>query len=157
MVEVTFTLNGEERRWRGPAGERLLDALRNTYQFTGTKCGCGEGECGACGVIIDGRLCPSCLTAMGRLEGASVVTIEGYRETERFAALERAFAVFSAVQCGFCTPGMVLAAECLLSRKPRPTEGEIREALSGNLCRCTGYNAIVKAVALAAEDGAGLW
>ena len=157
MVEGVFTLNGVERRWRGEAGGRLLDALRDSYRLTGTKCGCGEGECGACGVIIDGRLCPSCMIAMGRLGGSSVVTIEGYRETERFAALERAFAVFSAVQCGFCSPGMVLAAECLLSRKPHPTEGEIRGALAGNLCRCTGYNAIVKAVALAAKEGAGLW
>jgi carbon-monoxide dehydrogenase small subunit len=97
------------------------------------------------------------MIAMGRLGASSVITIEGYRETERFAALERAFAVFSAVQCGFCSPGMVLAAECLLSRNPRPAEGEIREALAGNLCRCTGYNAIVKAVALAAEEGLGLW
>jgi carbon-monoxide dehydrogenase small subunit len=97
------------------------------------------------------------MVAMGRLGGSSVITIEGYRETERFAALDRAFAAFSAVQCGFCTPGMVLAAECLLARRPHPTEGEIRQALSGNLCRCTGYNAIVKAVALAAEEGAGLW
>jgi carbon-monoxide dehydrogenase small subunit len=157
MVEVAFTLNGGETRWRGAAAERLLDVLRDSYRLTGTKCGCGEGECGACGVIIDGRLRPSCLAAMGQLEGSTVLTIEGYRETERFAVLERAFAAFSAVQCGFCTPGMVLAAECLLSRRPRPTEGEIREALSGNLCRCTGYNAIVKAVALAAREGAGLW
>ncbi|MDR3174126.1 MAG: (2Fe-2S)-binding protein, partial [Treponema sp.] len=134
-----------------------LDVLRDGYRLTGTKCGCKEGECGACSVIIDGRLCPSCMVAMGRLGGSSVITIEGYRETERFAALDRAFAAFSAVQCGFCTPGMVLAAECLLARRPHPTEGEIRQALSGNLCRCTGYNAIVKAVALAAEEGAGLW
>jgi carbon-monoxide dehydrogenase small subunit len=108
-------------------------------------------------VIIDGNLFTSCMVSMGRIDHTSVVTIEGYRETERFRALDKAFAAVSAVQCGYCIPGMVLAAECLLSRKPHPTEAEIREGISGNFCRCTGYNAIVKAIALAAEEGAGLW
>jgi carbon-monoxide dehydrogenase small subunit len=97
------------------------------------------------------------MVAMGRLEGATVTTIEGYRTTPRFAALDRAFAAFSAVQCGFCIPGMILASECLLAQNPHPSEAEIRDGLSGNLCRCTGYNAIVKAVDVAAREGAGLW
>ncbi|MDR1970660.1 MAG: (2Fe-2S)-binding protein [Treponema sp.] len=155
MAEIHFTLNGRETAYTGNPAARLLDVLRDRYLLTGTKCGCGEGECGACSVILDGRLCPSCLVAMGRLEGAALTTIEGYRETARFAALDRAFARVSAVQCGFCIPGMVLAAECLLASNPQPSEAEIREALSGNLCRCTGYNALVRALLLASQEG--LW
>jgi carbon-monoxide dehydrogenase small subunit len=154
---ITFTLNGKEVIYRGSAAGRLLDVLRDEYGLTGVKCGCREGECGACSVIIDDRLFTSCMVAMGRVEKASVVTIEGYRETARFRVLDKAFAAVSAVQCGYCIPGMVLAAECLLSRNAHPTEADIREALSGNFCRCTGSNAIVKAIALAAEEGAGLW
>jgi carbon-monoxide dehydrogenase small subunit len=154
---ITFILNGKEVVYRGSAADRLLDVLRDEYGLTGVKCGCREGECGACSVIIDGRLFTSCMVSMGRVDMASVVTIEGYRETERFRALDKAFASVSAVQCGYCIPGMVLAAECLLSRKSHPTEAEIREGISGNFCRCTGYNAIVKAIALAAEEGTGLW
>ena len=131
--------------------------LRNTYRCTSVKCGCKEGECGACSVLMDGVLYNSCCVAMGAVEGASIVTMEGFRETERFDVLEKAFGEVSAVQCGFCIPGMVLAAEALLSRNPHPTEDDIREGLSGNLCRCTGYNAIVNAVSIAAKEGDGLW
>ena len=99
----------------------------------------------------------SCCVAMGAVSGSEVLTLEGYRETARFAVLDRAFAAFSAVQCGFCTPGMVMASEALLAHNPHPTEAEIREGLSGNLCRCTGYNAIVNAVRRASEEGEGLW
>ena len=154
---IHFTLNGREVAYNGGATDRLLEALRDTYRCTSVKCGCKEGECGACAVLIDGVLYNSCCVAMGAVEGASVVTLEGYRETERFAALEKAFGELSAVQCGFCIPGMVLAAEALLSKNAHPTEDEIREGLSGNLCRCTGYNAIVNAVANAAKEGGGLW
>ena len=157
MDEIRFTLNGREVAYPGSATDRLLDALREEYRCTSVKCGCKEGECGACAVLIDGVLHNSCCVAMGAVEGAAVVTLEGYRETARFAVLDRAFAEFSAVQCGFCTPGMVLATEALLSRNPHPTEDEIREGLSGNLCRCTGYNAIVSAVSNAAKEGSGLW
>ena len=108
-------------------------------------------------MLIDGTLINSCCVAMGAVEGCSIVTIEGFRETERFAALEKAFAGISAVQCGFCIPGMVLAAEALLSKNANPTIDEIREGLSGNLCRCTGYNAIVSAINTAAKEGNGLW
>jgi len=154
---IKFNLNGKETVYTGSPSARLLDVLREDYRLTGTKCGCKEGECGACSVIMDGRLVNSCMVAMGRANGSSIVTIEGYRETERFAALDKAYAEVSAVQCGFCIPGMILASECLLAKNPNPTAEEIREGISGNLCRCTGYNAIVKAIAIASEGGRGLW
>ena len=157
MTDVRFTLNGKDTVYTGSPADRLLDVLRNTYRLTSVKCGCGEGECGACSVLINGLLHNSCCVAVGAVDGASVVTLEGYRDTERFAALDKAFAELSAVQCGFCTPGMIMAAEALLSVNPHPTESEIREGLSGNICRCTGYNAIVKAIQNAAEEGNGLW
>ena len=157
MTDIKFTLNGKGVAYGGSATDRLLDVLRDAYRCTSVKCGCKEGECGACSVLIDGTLINSCCVAMGAIEGASVVTMEGYRETERFAALDKAFGELSAVQCGFCIPGMVLAAEALLSKNPHPSEDEIREGLSGNLCRCTGYNAIVNAVNNAAKEGNGLW
>ena len=157
MDAIKFMLNGVEAVYDGSAADRLLDVLRDSFDCRSVKCGCKEGECGACSVLIDGTLINSCCVAMGAVEGASVVTLEGYRETERFAVLSKAFGEFSAVQCGFCIPGMVLAAEALLAKNPHPGEDEIREGLSGNLCRCTGYNAIVNAVNNAAKEGDGLW
>lgn len=157
MNEIKFTLNGQPAVYEGSATDRLLDVLRNTFNTTSVKCGCKEGECGACSVLMDGTLVNSCCVAMGAVDGASIVTLEGFRETERFAVLDKAFAGVSAVQCGFCIPGMVLAAEALLSKTPHPTEDQIREGLSGNLCRCTGYNAIVAAINTAAKEGNGLW
>ena len=157
MDAIKFYLNGVEVAYEGSATDRLLDVLRDTYGTKSVKCGCKEGECGACSVLIDGTLINSCCVAMGAVEGCSIVTIEGFRETERFAALEKAFAEIAAVQCGFCIPGMVLAAEALLSKNANPTIDEIREGLSGNLCRCTGYNAIVSAINTAAKEGNGLW
>ena len=154
---IEFSLNGEHTVFEGSATARLLDVLRDHYRLTGVKCGCKEGECGACSVLLNGRLVNSCMVAMGRLAGCAVVTIEGYSHTERFKVLDAAYASVSAVQCGFCIPGMVLASESLLAHNPNPTEAEIREGLSGNLCRCTGYNAIVKAIQIAAKEGAGLW
>ena len=155
--EIRFTLNGEETVYNGSAAERLLDVLRGEYRLTGTKCGCKEGECGACSVIIDGKLMNSCLVAMGSIDEANIVTIEGYSKTERFSALDKAYESVSAVQCGFCIPGMIMASECLLAKNPDPTEEEIRAGISGNLCRCTGYNAIVRAIGIAAKEGRGLW
>ena len=154
---IKFTLNGEATEYAGDPAARLLDVLRDDLHLTGTKCGCREGECGACAVIVDGRLINSCLTAMGSIEGATVTTIEGYSKTARFAALDKAYESVSAVQCGFCIPGMILASECLLAANPHPTEEEIRVGISGNLCRCTGYNSIVNAIGIAAAQGGGLW
>ncbi|MCL2699327.1 MAG: (2Fe-2S)-binding protein [Defluviitaleaceae bacterium] len=154
---VKFNLNGSDIEYTGAPTARLLDVLRDELRLTGTKCGCKEGECGACSVMIDGKLINSCLVAMGSLDGEKVVTIEGYSKTERFAALDKAYESVSAVQCGFCIPGMIMASECLLAANPRPSEDEIRVGISGNLCRCTGYNAIVKAIGIAAKEGDGLW
>lgn len=155
--DIEFILNGQKTVYDGSATDRLLDVLREQYGLTGVKCGCKEGECGACSVLIDGKLANSCMVAMGRVNQSSVTTIEGYSKTERFKVLDAAYASVSAVQCGFCTPGMILASECILKENPNPTEEEIRTGISGNLCRCTGYNAIVKAIQIAAKEGAGLW
>lgn len=155
--EIRFKLNGKEVVYDGEPTARLLDMIREYFHLTGTKCGCKEGECGACSVILDGRLINSCLVSMGRLPGSEVMTIEGYSQTERFAVLEKAYESVSAVQCGFCIPGMMLASESVLAANPDPSEAEIRDGISGNLCRCTGYNAIVKAIQIAAKEGRGLW
>jgi carbon-monoxide dehydrogenase small subunit len=157
MEAINFLLNGEKTAYDGCSADRLLDVLRDVFRMTSVKCGCKEGECGACSVLMNGILVNSCCVAMGAAEGASIVTLEGFRETERFAVLNKAFAATSAVQCGFCIPGMVMAAEALLSKIPNPTDSQIREGLSGNLCRCTGYNAIVNAIHIAAKEGNGLW
>ncbi|HRX58307.1 MAG TPA: (2Fe-2S)-binding protein [Eubacteriales bacterium] len=154
---IVFQLNGEETVYEGSATDRLLDVLREEYRLTGVKCGCKEGECGSCSVLIDDKLVNSCMVAMGRVQGSSVVTIEGFSKTERFKVLDAAYASVSAVQCGYCIPGMILASNCILSKNPTPTEADIREGISGNLCRCTGYNAIVKAIQIAAKEGEGLW
>lgn len=157
MRRIEFTLNGTKTGVDTDPLKRLLDVLREDLKLTGPKEGCGEGECGACSVLLDGRLVNSCLIPAGAIAGREITTIEGFRETTQFKVLEEAFADAGAVQCGFCTPGMVMAAQALLSANARPTEMEIREAISGNLCRCTGYNMIVDAVRLAAERGEGLW
>jgi carbon-monoxide dehydrogenase small subunit len=137
--------------------KRLVDVLREDCGLTGVKEGCGEGECGACSVLVEGRLVNSCITPVGTIAGAAVTTIEGFRETKKFEVLAAAFAQAGAVQCGYCTPGMLLAAEALLRTNAAPSAGEIRLALSGNLCRCTGYSMIVEAIAIAAKEGTGLW
>jgi len=138
--EAAFRLNGEERRVRAPPMKRLLDVLREECGLTGTKEGCGEGECGACTVLIDGEPVCSCLVAFGQARDREVVTVEGLG---RDHPLPRAFAEWSGAQCGICTPGMVMAAAAL---GPDPTLEDVRVALAGNLCRCTGYEAIYRAV-----------
>jgi len=154
---IRFILNGTEVISTARANEALLNVLRNEFHLSGVKCGCNEGECGACAVILDGGLVNSCMVALGSINGSNVITIEGYRTTKRFAVLDRAYASVSAVQCGFCIPGMILASECILAQNPNPTKSEIQAGISGNLCRCTGYNAIVAAIDTAAREGQGLW
>jgi carbon-monoxide dehydrogenase small subunit len=151
--ELSFTVNGERKTVRAYPMERLLDVLRGQLGLTGTKEGCGEGECGACSVLMDGALINSCLIPVGQAQGADVVTIEGVSENAKYCALREAFVECGGSQCGICTPGMILAAIHLLERKPFPTRDEIREGLSGNLCRCTGYIQIQEAVAEAARRG----
>jgi len=140
-VTVQFTLNGRRVSFEGSGGRRLLDVLREDLRQTGTKEGCGEGECGACSVLIDGDVVDSCLVAVGQVEGRNVVTVEGLQ-----SPLQQAFIEHGAAQCGICTPGMLLAAHVLLERTRRPSVDDVREALAGNLCRCTGYTKIIEAV-----------
>jgi len=151
QVEIAFVVNGEPRAVRAYPMERLLDVLRHQLQLTGAKEGCGEGECGSCSVLMDGILVNSCLVPVLQAEGSSVVTIEGHAAGETLHVLQEAFLECGGAQCGICTPGMILAAFHLLNGKPEPTVAEIREGLSGNLCRCTGYTQIVEAVAEAAR------
>ncbi len=145
-LPLAFTLNGRRAELAAESGEVLLDTLRDRAKLTGTKRGCDEGECGACTVLVDGRLALSCLLLSHTVQGASVSTIEGLGTIESPHPLQKVFAQEWAIQCGFCIPGMVLAAKHLLDRNARPGEAEVRAALSGNLCRCTGYTRIVQAV-----------
>ncbi len=154
---IDFILNGKNVSTDAKPNERLLDVLRNEFGMRGPKEGCGEGECGACAVIVNGCLMNSCVTAIGSVKSRSVITLDGFRETKQYKVLEDAYAKCGAVQCGFCTPGMIMASQVLLMHNPHPTDEEIREGLSGNLCRCTGYNMIVDAVKTASEKGDGLW
>jgi carbon-monoxide dehydrogenase small subunit len=149
-MTIRCRINGAEVELRGHPMRRVLDALRTDLHLTGTKEGCGEGECGACAVLLDGRLVNSCLVPLLQAEGAEITTIEGVADGERLHAVQDAFIANGAAQCGICTPGMVLAAVDLLRRNPAPTEAEVRAGLAGNLCRCTGYvrifDAVVKAM-----------
>ncbi|HYE12421.1 MAG TPA: (2Fe-2S)-binding protein [Patescibacteria group bacterium] len=155
--EIKFSLNGKEIILETNPLKRLLDVLREDCGLTGVKEGCGEGECGACSVLIDGMLTNACLYPMGKMQGKEVVTIEGLVGTDRFEILKESFEQAGAVQCGFCSPGMIMAAESLLRKNPHPLEQQIREAISGNLCRCTGYNMILEAVQMAAKRGEDIW
>jgi aerobic carbon-monoxide dehydrogenase small subunit len=152
--DISLTVNGERKTVCAFPMERLLDVLREQLGLTGTKEGCGEGECGACSVFMDGALVDSCLVPALQAEGASVVTIEGLGTDARARLVQDAFLEYGGAQCGICTPGMILAAVQLLRTKSAPTMDEIREGLSGNLCRCTGYLQILEAVAAAAERSA---
>jgi carbon-monoxide dehydrogenase small subunit len=143
---LTFVLNGRRVEFSAEPGESLLDTLRDRAHLTGTKRGCDEGECGACTVLVDGRLALACLTLAHTVQDAAVTTIEGLGTGQSPHPLQKVFAQEWAIQCGFCIPGMVLAAKHLLDRNPRPTEAEVRAGLAGNLCRCTGYTRIVRAV-----------
>jgi carbon-monoxide dehydrogenase small subunit len=151
-VELAFSVNGVPMELRVAPGERLIDVLRGPLGLTGTKEGCGNGECGACTVLVNGLPVNSCLFPALEAEGRDVTTIEGLLGPGgRLSPVQRAFVELGGIQCGFCTPGMILAATALLRAKPDPTDGEIRDALAGNLCRCTGYVQIVGSVRRAAE------
>ncbi len=152
-MEIKFTLNGKQVSVDVSPSMRLLDVLREHFHLTGTKEGCGEGECGACTVLVNNEPYNSCLTPVINIVNKEVVTIEGFRETKAYRVIADAFAEMGGSQCGFCTPGMILASYAVLRKNPHPTELEIREALSGNLCRCTGYQAIVQAVQKASKKG----
>ena len=150
-MHITCRVNGEDVAIEGHPMERLLDSLRHTLRLTGTKEGCGEGECGACSVIIDGRIVNSCLVPVVQVAGSEITTIEGVANDEQLHAVQQAFIDQGGAQCGICTPGMVLAAVDLLERNPKPTETDIRTALAGNLCRCTGYMKIFESVVRAVD------
>ncbi|MCI9510867.1 MAG: (2Fe-2S)-binding protein [Oscillibacter sp.] len=149
MSMVTITLNGTRRTFEAEPQETLLHLLREKAGLTGVKCGCELGECGACTVIYNGRAVNSCCVLAEQADGSDVVTIEGIGTAEHPHPLQQAFIDAGAIQCGFCTPGMILSAKALLDRNPHPDEDTIRAALSGNLCRCTGYSKIVEAIQLA--------
>jgi len=150
-AEITCTVNGETLSLKAYPMARLLDVLRQELRLTGTKEGCGEGECGACSVWIDGEIANSCLVPVLQVAGSEIKTIEGIATGEQLHAVQEAFISCGGAQCGICTPGMVMAAVNLLERTPRPSETEIRMGLAGNLCRCTGYMKIFEAVVRACQ------
>jgi carbon-monoxide dehydrogenase small subunit len=149
---VTTTVNGDAEQFLCDPGTTLLDALRDELGLTGSKEGCGSGDCGACTVVLDGRMVCSCLVLAAEAEGRKIATIEGVAEGNLLHPVQRKFLEHGALQCGFCTPGFIMAAKALLDHNPAPTESEIRYWLAGNLCRCTGYDKIVRAVQDAAAE-----
>ena len=150
-MKINFILNGDPTTIDVAENARLVDVLRNDFHLTGTKEGCGVGECGACTVIIDGKAVASCLVLAVSVEGKSVLTIEGLSKNGELDPVQEAFIDHHAAQCGFCTPGFIMSAKALLDANPSPTREEIRVAISGNICRCTGYHQIVDAIEDAAE------
>jgi carbon-monoxide dehydrogenase small subunit len=153
-VSFAFTVNGDPVEVEASGSRRLLDVLREDLALTGTKEGCGEGECGACSVLLDGAVVDACLVPVSQAQGASVRTVEGLATDGRLDTLQAAFLETGGAQCGICTPGMLMAGVAFLSSGAEASDENIREAIAGNLCRCTGYTKIVEAIALAAERGA---
>ena len=153
MHTIHLTVNGEREEVSVPAGMTLLELLRERLYLTGVKEGCGAGECGACTVLVNGLAVNSCLVLAVEVDGAEIQTVEGEAKDGKLSELQQAFIDEGAIQCGFCTPGMIMSARGLLSKNPHPTRSGIVEALAGNLCRCTGYEAIIAAVEKAAERG----
>ena len=154
-VHVTTTVNGDEYEYLADPGQTLVDVLRNELELTGTKEGCSTGDCGACSVIVDGELVCSCLVLAAETDGKSVETIEGMANGDELHPLQRNFLELNGLQCGICTPGFLIAAKALLEKNPEPTENETRYWLAGNLCRCTGYDKIMRSVMAAAEEMRG--
>jgi len=153
ITGVEFEVNGERVAIAVSPGTTLLDALRDQLELTGTKEGCGEGECGACSVMLDGKIVNSCLVLAVECHGSRITTIEGLSGGGRLHPIQRAFVDNGAIQCGFCSPGMIMAACALLDANPSPDEAQVKRALEGNLCRCTGYRKIIDAVLAAAQGG----
>jgi carbon-monoxide dehydrogenase small subunit len=145
-IKIHFILNGKETALTTPANRRLLDVLREDFALTGTKEGCGIGECGACTVLVDNKAVNSCLILAGQVNGSDIMTVEGLAKKGTLHPLQENFLKHGAVQCGFCTPGMLMSAYALLNENPHPSEEEIKEAIAGNLCRCTGYKQIIEAI-----------
>ncbi len=152
MMEIKFTLNKREVVIQTEPGIRVLDLLRESFNLTGTKEGCGIGECGACTILLNGLAVNSCLVLAAQINGCDVLTIEGIAEGNELHPLQKNFLLHGAVQCGFCSPGMVLSSYALLEKIPNPTEEEIKDAIAGNLCRCTGYKQIIDAVKETAKE-----
>ena len=150
---ITMTVNGGRERLDAPSNMTLLQLLREKLAITGPKNGCSAGECGACTVLMNGQPVNSCMVLAVEADGAEIVTVEGLADDGQLAPIQEAFMEHNAVQCGFCTPGMLISAHALLKRNPHPTEEEIKSAMVGNLCRCTGYLRIIQAVQTAAEKG----
>ena len=156
-MKISFKMNGKPVSLDLDPSMRFIDVIRDVLHLNATKEGCGEGSCGACVVLMNGKSVNSCLLPVANAIGHEFVTLEGLKETKEFDVLQRAFAATGGQQCGFCTPGMIIASYSLLKESPHPTDEEIRAKMSGNLCRCTGYQAIVEAVKLASKEGEGLW
>ncbi len=157
MSEIRFSLNGNVVEVDCNYMKRLIDVLREGFDLTSIKESCGEGECGSCVVFLNEKLVNSCMIPIANVSGKEVTTLEGFKETERFKVIEHAFLKAGGVQCGFCTPGMVMATEAILRRNKSPTLEEVKEGLAGNLCRCTGYQMIFDAVQIIIDEGAELW
>lgn len=151
-IQISFILNGKKIELKTKPNKRLFDILRDDFGLTGTKEGCSIGECGACTVIVNGKAVNSCLVLVGEVDGADVITIEGIAKNGNLHPLQENFLKYGAVQCGFCTPGMILSAYALLLKKKKPNEEEIKEAIAGNLCRCTGYKQIIEAIKQTSVD-----
>jgi aerobic carbon-monoxide dehydrogenase small subunit len=154
-INLKFTLNGKDVAVTTRSNRRLMDLLREDLGLTGTKEGCGIGECGGCTVLVDGKPVNSCIVLAAQIEGCEIMTVEGLEKEGKLHILQEMFLQHGAVQCGFCTPGMLMTAYALLQENPNPTADEIREAIAGNLCRCTGYNQIVQAIQHAARGLSG--
>ncbi|NUO79174.1 (2Fe-2S)-binding protein [candidate division KSB1 bacterium] len=150
-MAIPLKVNGKEYELNAPPMKRLLDVLREDLHLTGTKEGCGEGECGSCSVLLEGEVVNSCLVPICQAEDVSIVTIEGLAQDGRLSAVQQAFIEHGGAQCGICTPGMLLAATALLNQNPHPSRDEIKAAIAGNLCRCTGYMKIFEAIAAASR------
>jgi carbon-monoxide dehydrogenase small subunit len=151
-LDVELTVNGEKHKLKVGSQERLLDTIREQLKLTGTKEGCSVGECGACTVIVDDQAVNSCMVLTAQVDGSEIITVEGLESKSGLHPLQKAFIEKQAVQCGFCTPGMLMSALALLNTNPEPNKEEIKTALEGNLCRCTGYQQIIDAVEMAAEE-----